>query len=73
MPGRDWLLVLLGAIGFIVLSHQIPILRQLGSSTEIEKWKPLSEGELKNLMSNIENKHNLSIQNDRTSGYVQGY
>lgn len=29
MASRDWLLVLLGAVGFIVLSHQIPILRQL--------------------------------------------
>lgn len=33
MPGRDWLLVILGAVGFIVLSHQVPILRQLGNSS----------------------------------------
>lgn len=32
MASRDYLLLLLGALGFIVLSHQIPILRQLGSS-----------------------------------------
>lgn len=32
MADRDWLLVLLGAIGFIVISHQIPILRQLNTS-----------------------------------------
>ncbi|MDD3474339.1 MAG: hypothetical protein PHP08_00365 [Candidatus Dojkabacteria bacterium] len=32
MVSRDWLLVLVGAVGFIVLSHQIPVLRQLGSS-----------------------------------------
>lgn len=30
---RDWLLIVLGAVGFIVLSHQIPILRSLGNSS----------------------------------------
>lgn len=33
MPSdKDYLLVLLGAIGFIVLSHQFPSLRQLKAS-----------------------------------------
>ncbi len=35
MANRDYLLLLLGALGFIVISHQIPILRQLNSSNTV--------------------------------------